>query len=92
MRVLCINGDFSNVSRTRDWFTFVKETPITLNNYTVIDVKEKSGRTGYILEEVDGGVLPNGELVTFDSARFVLVEDVTEEEMIREEEECMHLV
>ena len=88
MRVLCINGDFSNAGERGQYLISV---PKELKNYTVRDAVERGGRTGYLLEEIFGGIMPNGLEVSFDSSRFVPVEELDVfEEMYTEE--CLILV
>jgi hypothetical protein len=54
--------------------------------YTIREIiKSASGSTGYLLEEVFGGILPNGKEVSFNPNRFVKVEEIdTLEELNRE--------
>jgi hypothetical protein len=87
MRVLCINGDFTG-AMWHPSYQYLKETPVELQNYTVVDVREINGRVGYILDEIDAGFFPSGVPISFDSSRFIPVEEINSlEELI--EEECL---
>jgi hypothetical protein len=83
MRVLCINGDFSNAGERSK---FLLSVPKELETYTIREVVERGPVKGYLLEEVFGGIMPSGLEVSFDSSRFVRLEEInTSEELIQEE-------
>jgi len=84
MRVLCINGDFSNLGeRSKHLINVPKE----LNDYNVREVVKRGSMTGYLLEEVFGGILPSGLEVSFLAERFVLLEEIDSLKEV-EAEEC----
>ena len=85
MRVLCINGDFSNAgSRMK----YLVEVPIQLEEYIVKEIIQGLDKVGYILEGISGGILPSGREVSFDSSRFISLDDLStlEEETVISEE------
>ncbi len=85
MRVLCINGDFSNAAN-RPSGKFIIEVPKEREVYTVREIKEKRGIIGYLLVEIYGGTLLNGDEISFDSSRFIRLEEInTLEESIKKE-------
>lgn len=88
MRVLCINGDFSNAGERSKYLMSV---PKELEMYTIKDIVHSPGGDGYILEEIFGGILPNGKEISFRTNRFVRIEeiDTLEEEITKEE--CLTL-
>lgn len=85
MRVLCINGDFSNAGpRSR----YLRQVPKELKEYTIREVIKRGIVVGYLLEEICGGFFPSGIEVSFDSSRFIPLEEInTSKEQI--EEECL---
>lgn len=87
MRVLCINGDFSG----RAAYRYLLESPKELEEYTVRETVDILGRTGYILNEIFGGIIPTtGNEISFDSSRFVRLQEInTLEETIEELEPCL---
>lgn len=88
MRVLCINGDFSKES-ARENFKFVLAVPEELVEYNIKEIQEKRGKTGYVLGEIFAGFLPNGDEISFDSSRFVRIEEIDTLEEEITEKECL---
>jgi len=87
MKVLCINSDFSNAIG-RPSYKYLKDLPKELEEYTVREVVEKKGIAGYLLEEIFGGTLENGEEISYDSSRFIPIQDDLVECEEMEMEEC----
>ena len=73
MRVLCINGDFVQ-ARNLPGFERIIKFPKTLEEYNIREVVNRSGRDGYLLEEIFGGILANGNEVSFNQNRFIPLE------------------
>jgi hypothetical protein len=60
--------------------------PKEMEEYTIREILEIGTKKGYLLEEVFGGILPSGLELSFDSSRFVHLEEInTSEESIQEE-------
>lgn len=67
---------------------YVKQLPVQMEEYTISEVVQRGGRNGYVLEEIDGGILPNGSVVIFDESRFVKLDEIDTLE-ITTEDECL---
>lgn len=78
MKVLCINDNFY-LDKNRPWFKYIKELPKELTEYTVIYQDENGG---YVLEEINAGIFPNGNPVTFKADRFIKLNTLQVEQNI----------
>lgn len=82
---MCINADVRNQLFTREDFKYVKEIPKEGEIYTVSKQVLRNGQVGYILNEIDSGIKPNGRPVTWLHSRFILLKPQIEEKAYKAE-------